>query len=589
MNKWFLFSRCVRLIWQAAPQEMVKLALMNTVTGLSPSLLAYLGAVLVDRCARFLKEPDPTSGLLPFLQSNSDLLWILGVMVVLNVWLDAMMALEGFNLDTMRDKIKGKVHLLLMQKISSVHELTLFESPKFARNLKLTEKALQKLTQLSDTLSYCVIGALGLGSIVILLGQVAWWVPLVIVSATFPAIRVQGQLEDLSWAVEEKHAENSRKMDVLQNILTRAEYAKDVRIYRYQRPLEQRWKSIFGTVLQDMLKVRHASAYRMLGWAMVSGTGTIGPLVYVLWRVVQGSASVGQLAFLVSAIFQIRRNLSVLIFQGGDILSILNHVQPLFQVLDHTSEIPEGHQDPGHIHTLELKGVNFTYPQAQQPSLKNIHFTFEKGKSYALVGQNGAGKTTLVKLLLQFYVPSAGSLHINGVPASHFRLPEVLERIAAVFQDHARFPLEVQSNLSPDALEASKAAALLSELNLLLPFEQSLDREEEGGIDLSGGQWQKLAIARAEYKSDVDVVVLDEPTAALDPIIEHEVFEVFQKMVKDKMGIIVSHRLSLTRFVDTILVLHDGEVIEQGSHLELLALKGHYARMFDLQSRAYVG
>ncbi|MEJ7608500.1 MAG: ATP-binding cassette domain-containing protein [Bryobacteraceae bacterium] len=246
---------------------------------------------------------------------------------------------------------------------------------------------------------------------------------------------------------------------------------------------------------------------------------------------------------------------------------------------------------------FEFRDVSFAYPGSSKLVLDRVNLRFDAGERIALIGENGAGKTTLVKLLARLYDPVAGAVLLDGADLRDYSVEELRKEIGVIFQDYMRYDMRVLENIGFGRIEAVeemprvREAARKSYANTMIEalpqgYDQMLGRRFEGGMDLSGGQWQKLALARA-YMRDAQVLILDEPTATLDARAEYEVFLRFTELTRDRMAVVISHRFSTVRMADRILVLDSGRIVQQGSHVQLLALGGRYAELFELQAAGY--
>jgi ATP-binding cassette subfamily B protein len=325
-----------------------------------------------------------------------------------------------------------------------------------------------------------------------------------------------------------------------------------------------------------------------------------GAYVLILLRVLAGILSIGELTFLAGSFNRLRGNLQGFFLRFTRITERALYLKDYFDFIDIEFEEPE--------HTLvplpqtiregfTFYDLTFTYPGSSQPVLKNISFTLHRGEKMAFVGQNGAGKTTLIKLLLRFYEPTSGYIALDGTDIRKFRIDQYQQLFGVIFQDFFRYEFTMKENIAVgnidelsnlpmirDAADRSLASEVVAEMEDGL--DQQLGRRFVRGKELSGGQWQKVALARA-YMKDAPVLILDEPTAALDAKAEYEVFNRFIGLTQQKTSIIISHRFSTVRMADRILVLKDGTVHEEGTHEELMQLKGVYAELFDIQAKGY--
>jgi ATP-binding cassette, subfamily B, bacterial len=356
-----------------------------------------------------------------------------------------------------------------------------------------------------------------------------------------------------------------------------------------------------------MEAVRRDEALSVMLWALLGGMGAAFPYIYVVLGVLQGTFTLGDLALYTGIILQVRRSLYILIGNTGDIYDVALATGPIFQLLDLQPQLVTG-QDPiapaldlsPSQRGIQLQDVSFSYPGSDRPTLKHLNLTIQPGEMVALVGENGAGKTTLAKLLSRLYDPTQGSIYWNDQDFRTLELHDLRSRIAVVMQDYAHFPATLRENVGwgflPKLQEDQAVQTVLQEAGLAYlsaeltqGLETPLGKQLEHGIDLSGGQWQRVAIARALIRlSQAELLLFDEPTAALDPKNEHEIYQIFRAIAKGRMTVVVSHRLALAKMADRIIVLEHGEVVEAGSHEELMARAGAYHLMFSRQMSSYL-
>ena len=415
-------------------------------------------------------------------------------------------------------------------------------------------------------------------------------------ASAIPSIYVEMRHHRKSWRVEETQAGVSRKMGIYSKSITQPDYAKEIRLFSLQGVLLDRWQGLFQTTFGKMEQVRREGTITVMAWALVGGMGIAIPYLYVVLGVLSRTFTLGDLALYTGIILQLRRSLYILIGQTGDLYEVSLATAPIFQLLDLSPQLYTGTQRmipadtcdrPGQ--GIQVQGVSFKYPGAdQRPILQHLTFHIQPTEMVALVGENGAGKTTLAKLLCRLYDPTEGRILWHGQDLRTLDLRELRSRITVVMQDYARFPATLRENIGwgylPKLNEDNAIQTVLQEAGIdYLPdtlshsLETPLGRQLEDGIDLSGGQWQRVAIARALMRlGTAELLVFDEPTAALDPKNEHEIYRIFQTIARGRMAVVVSHRLALAKLCDRILVLEQGQILESGTHQELMTLGERY-------------
>jgi ATP-binding cassette, subfamily B, bacterial len=370
-----------------------------------------------------------------------------------------------------------------------------------------------------------------------------------------------------------------------------------------------RWRGLFTRLITEAEAVRRRGTIITALWSLPSGLTSGALYLYVIFQATRGLLTLGDVALFAGLIFQVRRSLFILIGNLGELQKIALAANAFFELLDYDEGesaenrvVVANHPSPmprDTLPTLETVNLSFTYPGAAKPAIQGINLQIAAGETVVIVGENGAGKTTLAKLLCRLYAPSEGEILLSGRDYRLFDLDMFRREVAALFQDFARFPATLRENIgfgnlsnlgSDGSIYQAASQMRLTKLVESLPkqLETPLSKELEDGVELSGGQWQRIAIARALMRSDAKLVILDEPTASLDPRTEYEALSLFREMVQGKTAVIISHRLALARIATTVIVMEHGEIIERGTHDDLMRAGGRYAEMFTRQASSYV-
>lgn len=606
LTPWQSLRRSLRLVAQAAPRELRRLAYINLITGIGPSISLLLGKIVIDEVTVIFKQGGverPTELLL----GNPTLLWCVAIALILNLIVDAVDAIGTNLFATLRDRVEGFVRGKVLDKVSYFDDIALFETPELLNLLELTEKGLGRVQRLSFIIAATFVGVFTFVPSVLVSASVGWWVPLVLVASATPSIFVEMRHHRKSWRVEETQSGISRKMGIYSKTITSPDFAKEMRLFSLQDVLLDRWQGLFRTLFSSLERVRREGTTTVMAWSLVGGLGVAAPYVYVVLGVLDRTFTVGDLALYTGIILQLRRSLFILIAHTGDLYDVSLATAPIFQLLDLEPQLLSGAQRllptaacDRACQGLQFEQVGFQYPGVDQPAvLQNLTFHIQPTEMVALVGENGAGKTTLAKLLVRLYDPTAGRILWNGQDLRTVDLGELRSRIAVVMQDYAHFPATLRENVGWGKMaDLQNDAAILTVLReadieylpetLKHGLETPLGRQLEDGIDLSGGQWQRVAIARALMRLDqAELLVFDEPTAALDPKNEHEIYRIFRTIAQGRMAVVVSHRLALAKMCDRIIVLEHGQILESGTHDELMALEGRYNSMFTRQASSY--
>ncbi len=427
------------------------------------------------------------------------------------------------------------------------------------------------------------------------------WILALLIAFVIPAFLGDTHFAFLGYSLNFRLTPIRRELDYLRTVGASKDSAKELKLFCLSPFLKGRFQKLSDEVcdLNNELAGRKMRVGTVL--ALLTTLGYYSAYAYVIYRTLIGAITVGTLTFLTGAIAGASTNIQSMFstFSGiADQALFLSDLLAFFQVRPTIQSPPQPLPAPRPIRSgFELDKVSFAYPGVPRRVLSEISLRIEPGERIALIGENGQGKTTLVKLLTRLYDPSAGRVLLDGVDLREYDLEDLYSQIGVVFQDFVRYDMTAAENIAvgkrgaivPPALIA--AAAMKSgadEVIQKLPhgYQQILGRRFDGGVDLSGGEWQKLALARA-YLRDAQLLILDEPTASLDARSEHEVFEQFAELTEGKMALLISHRFSTVRMADRILVLEGGSVVEQGSHHQLMTIGGRYSEMFDLQAANY--
>lgn len=594
------------MVVQAAPIELRNLAMLNLLTGVGPSLSLWLSKVVIDEVAQAV-EQGGTDTPLNWILNQPALLWSLAIALGLNLVIDSVDSIGTTLFAALRDRVQGYCQNQVLQKVAYFDDITLFETPELLNLLELVDKGLARLQRLAFILAAIMMGVFTFIPSVLVSVSIAWWVPLVLLASSAPSIFVEIRHHKKSWRVEETQAGVTRRMDIYAKALLSEQYAKEVRLFSLQDVLLKHWQQLFEQMFGKMQLVRQQGALAVMIWALVGGLGVALPYVFVVLGVLQRRFTLGDLALYTGIILQLRRSLYIMIGNIGDTYDVALATAPIFQLLDLTPQLHSGSQrhrpaaaaapaEQG----IRLEGLSFSYPGAERPTLQQLDFTIAPGEMVALVGENGAGKTTLAKLLCRLYDPTAGRILWNGQDLTQLSLEDLRSRIAVIMQDYARFPATLRENVGwgylpqlqqDSALQASLQEAGIGSLPLSLAqgLDTPLGRQLEEGTELSGGQWQRIAIARALMRLDqAELLVFDEPTSALDPKNEQEIYAIFRQIAQHRMTVVVSHRMALAKLCDRIFVLEQGQVIEAGSHAELMAQQGQYHSLFSRQASSYL-
>jgi ATP-binding cassette subfamily B protein len=427
------------------------------------------------------------------------------------------------------------------------------------------------------------------------------WLLLLLVVATIPVFLGETRFALLNYSMLYRYTPERRELDYLRFLGVSNESAKEIKIFGLGHYLAERARGLFERFYAEnkKLAIKRASEGTLLNLAPTGAYYIAYALI--LRRALVGGLSVGDLTLMTGAFSRARSIMESLVSGLAGIAEQSLFIKDLFDFFDTKPGIvskPGALPVPQPIrHGFEFQNVSFRYEGSEKNVLHNVSFRLDAGEKIALVGENGAGKTTLVKLLARLYDPTEGRILLDGIDLREYSVEELRHEIGVIFQDYMRYDMLAAENIGFGRIEKAEDAGRIersAEKSLAAPvikslsqsYRQMLERRFEGGVDLSTGQWQKIALARA-YMRDAQILILDEPTASLDARAEFEVYQRFVELTAGKMAILISHRFSTVRMADRILVLERGSIAEQGSHRELLALGGKYSELFELQAAGY--
>jgi ATP-binding cassette subfamily B protein len=586
--------RFLPLLWAAAPRETVLIVVSVLLQGIAPALSVWITKQVVDAVATALTQGKELSSTL---LGSFVAAWVGALLLetLLSPW---MQAIQG----NLGEKLKAHINLLLMQKADSFPDLIYFEDAQFYDDLQMLQQQVSHqpsnlIVNLADAgrTLFTVIAMVGL------LIPLGFWIPLLIIATTLPQAYIAFQYELTIWDNLLEKSPQSRLMQYCSSVMLTDTHAKEVRLFRLGSFFIGRYIKAFESLHQTMRHLRKQQAFWSSNLTIIGTLGNGLAFYWVVWQAFKGKISPGSVLVFVQSLAYLQQNLEQLVTNSTLLYENLLYMEQLFSFLD--SEPTMEVSIPGKPIPLPIrKGVtfaqvNFCYPD-NRPALTDVSFVLHPGETVALVGENGAGKTTLVKLLTRLYDPTAGSILVDGVDLRELNLDTWRRQIAVVFQDFGRYALTLAENValgdieafddnSQRTLTAFKKAGLIE---LLEKFPQKEDTplgKQFGGTELSGGEWQKLALARAFFREKAQLLILDEPTAALDPRSEYEVYRRFVELAQGKTTLLITHRLASVRMADRILVLKAGCLIEQGTHQELLQSGGEYATLWNMQVQQY--
>jgi len=518
--------------------------------------------------------------------------------------LAALAQLIGRGVDFFDTLVADRFSLSLGLKImrhAATLDLQSFEDPQFNDRLERARaQSTDRMGMLTSAgwLLQRIVMLISLGATIMYYSP---WLLLVLLISVLPAFLVESHFAFLGYSQAHEMTPVRRSLDYFLSLGSGREAAKEVKIFALAPHLESKYVDLAGQLIE---KNRKLAARRLLWggiFAIVASLGYYGSYAYLTREAFLQRISVGTFTLLVGAVSGANGHLQMIFSLFSDVADQSLFLRDLILFFREEPSIRSPQKalmPPRPIQSgIEFENVTFQYPGTEKPIFSDLSFRLSKGQRVALVGENGEGKTTVVKLMARLYDPSAGRILLDGRDLKEYDVDELRKEIGVIFQDFIRYDLTARENIAAGDMaklnddeaiwEASRKGNALELLeNFPTRLDQMLGRRFEGGLDLSGGEWQRVALARA-FLRDAQILILDEPTAALDPMAEHEVFQKFADLTQDRLSLFISHRFSTVRTADRILLLSQGRIAEDGTHETLIEAGGMYARLFDVQASSY--
>ncbi|MEQ5801163.1 ABC transporter ATP-binding protein/permease [Halomonas sp. H10-9-1] len=583
------------LVWQTSRALTVGLAIATLVAGVLPAVAAWLGQLIVDAVVATMEQHAET---------GSVAWWPVLRYVLAEGGVIAAIALAQRTLSAQQSLLRAllgqKVNVMILEKAGTL-SLAQFEDSEFYDKLTRArrEASIRPLGLVNKTFSLAQNG-ISLISFGVLLVQFSPWALLVLVVGALPVFISEAKFSGDAFRLFRWRSPQTRMQMYLETVLAREDSIKEVKLFGLEPLLLSRYRKIFDTLYAEDRRL----TLRREGWGFVLGLlGTVafyGAYAWVVVETITGTLSLGQMTMYLMVFKQGQAALSASLTSISGMYEDNLYLSNLYEYLEQPVAPEAGRLTVG-THPgdgIRFENVGFTYPGAEAPALSGISLHLRPSESLALVGANGSGKTTLIKLLTRLYEPSTGRILLDGNDLREWDVQALRRRIGVIFQDFVRYQMKVGENLGAGDVAAFEDEArwreaarrgLADDFIAEMPggYHTQLGRWFKDGQELSGGQWQKVALSRAYMRESADILVLDEPTAAMDAAAEAAVYADFRDHSQGKMTILISHRFSTVRAADQILVIDGGKILEQGDHASLMAANGRYARLFRLQAKGY--
>jgi len=579
------------ILWQSGPAVVVWGLVLRILVAALPAAIAGVAAMIINGVQNVFSH----KGLVPHFW------WLVGLEAGLNVLSGLLTRGVDYSDSLLADRYTHFVSVRVMRQAAAL-DLTTYEDPVFYDRLERARvQATDRLAMIQQ------MGRLFQQTLTTLIWTsiLLWyspWLVLLLALGVLPTFLGETHFAFLGYAKNFRQTPAKRQMDYLRQVAGSREGAKELKLFNLSPYLTNRFTRLSQDIYEEnvALSRKKLVAGGLLG--VIATLGYYGAYAFVIWRAVNGSYSdIGEFYYLTNAIIQASSNLQQVFSTASGIADqalFLTDLLAFFEMKPTVAANPDGALIPRPIRRgFEFRDVSFAYPGTTRRVLSNFNFTLAPGERIALIGENGQGKTTVVKLITRLYDPTEGQILLDGIDLRDYKLEDLHHEIGVIFQDFMRYEMTARENISVGRVESEhseediKSAAhksLAESVIAKLPhgYDQMLGRRFEDGVELSGGEWQRVALARA-YLRDAQLLVLDEPTAALDARSELEVFERFAELTMGKMALLISHRFSTVRMADRIVVLEGGRLVEEGTHPQLIALGGRYASMFEMQAASY--
>jgi len=591
-NVWKTSLRLVKLVYTAEPFLFCLFLGVSLLPGILPFVSSYVYKLIIDTVVAILS-------------GNEASLWnlsvFIGIAALIYMFQNIIFNIQSYVEVLLYTKIPILLNERIYAKISNL-DIQHFENSDFKNELEKVRESLSFRPQnLFSNIIYALQSFVQISVACIAIAHLNWILLFIIALTSLPEFIVRTRRSEVSWGIWSASSETRKRFWYLADLLQVPATIKELKIFQLTRKFLDDMQAIQLKYYKENAKVAKANLFYNSGASSISIFIAIGVEIYVIFQALQKRLTVGDIEFYRGVVTNFGNGLSGLFRNITNIFESSLYVQSIFTVLDterlildDKEAVPLDLQKPLHI---ALKNVSFAYPDSEKKVLNNISITITPGEHIAFIGENGAGKSTIIKLLLRLYDVSEGEILIQGINIKQIQRKSLYKAFGVLFQDFTKYEYTVKENIyfgdvtkSLEVQAIHKAAAESDADEFIKKFskqyDQVLGKTFEEGQELSIGQWQKIALARAFFRN-APILILDEPTAAIDARAEAEIFESIQKLQEDKTVVIISHRFSTVKNADRIIVLDNGKIAEEGSHTSLMELDGIYAELFTLQAKGY--
>lgn len=588
------FLPALRLVWQSSPGWTIARLILVVFQGLLPLVMIYLAKLIIDNVTTKLGTNDPEqifSQVLP-------LIILAGVVTIFDSFCQSLNELVNTaHSQKVTDYMQGIIHAKSIEA-----DLEYYENAKYHDALqRAQQEAPYRPPQILNRLAQLGQNCISLVAMVGLLISLHWGIIGVLLIATIPAVFVKVEYSRTMYAWQRKHTQLNRQSMYLAWMLTNEQFAKETRLFDLGHWFSDQYDQIRQKLYDEKLKISTKRSVSFFLAQAFAGIIVFAVFSLIIYKTIQGRLLLGDLVLYYQALQRGQTNLKATLSSFSGLYEDNLFLANLYEFLDLKPKIVDPPQPkiiPQPVKQgIVFNNVSFQYADSARQALKNINLTINPGETIALVGENGSGKTTLIKLLCRLYDPTSGNIAIDGKDLRSFKIADLRRQISVIFQDYAKYHFSAEENIRLGNVDLESkdisifAAAMRSgahDVITKLPYgyDTVLGKLFDTGEELSIGQWQKVALARA-FIRDSQVIVLDEPTSAMDPKAEYEIFKKFRELIKDQAAVLITHRLSTVKMADRIYVMDNGQIVESGTHDELIELQQSYARLFETQARNY--
>ncbi|HVU66804.1 MAG TPA: ABC transporter ATP-binding protein [Ktedonobacteraceae bacterium] len=590
--------RVLRLVWSTSALLTSMLALLSLASGLLPAASVWISGGVLQSVVRAIISTD---------HDLSQVWFYVIAQLIVNLLQSLVSTLSNISQQLLQERTSNRIQLMILHKADTL-DLAFFEDPEFYDKLRnAADESTYKPTQMVSQVFIFIRTLITLFSMLAILLGVAWWLSLIAIVLPIPSFISSSRYGWRGYHKMRRQSPKRRMMAYLNRLMTVDAYNKEIKLFNLGNFLTKQFADFAEEFYQENKKIVVGRYLAGFGWGSLSTLANSAIYIYIAFRTVAGGISIADLTRSTQAVIQVGSSFQGVLDGLSSIYENNLFVSTLYEFLEYQPRItsPATPQplarDPEQVGLdIEFRHVSFTYPgkdPATEAALRDVSFTIAAGEAIALVGRNGAGKTTIVKLLTRLYDPDHGQILVGGRDIREYDIEELRRVIGVIFQDYVTYQMNARENIGVGRIDdienltlvelaANKSGASTVIEKLPSGYSTMLGRWFKDGTQLSGGEWQKVALARA-FMRDAPILVLDEPTSALDAQAEYDIFTKFRLLTEGKTAIFISHRFSTVRLADRIFVIEGGIIKESGSHFELMELNGRYAELFNLQAEAY--